>query len=77
MFEDLDTAVLKEICLIDQGQNPQVSMFKVADMNCCLKEAANECRLADCSNALSEMEIQQIERGISAAQRITSKAFQK
>ena len=77
MFENLDPGVLKEICMIDQGQKLHVGTFKVGDMNGCLKEAASECRLGINSNALFEMEIQQIEKGILAAQRIITKAFEK
>lgn len=75
MFENLDGNVLKEISLIDQDQH--IGVFKFVGVNNCLKEAFGVCRRDPDSTELSEMEMQQIERGILAAQRISAKHFEK
>ena len=76
MFEDLNAAVLDEINSIDQARNRQSGQYGSIEISNCLKAAALECRLSPEAKSLSEQEIQQLERGFVAAQRISTKAFE-
>ena len=77
MFDNLDEKVLNQISLIDQIQQDRTASNALIDINTCLKAVAVECRSATASSFLSETEIQQIEKGLHAAQRISTKAFEK
>lgn len=77
MFEKLDADVLHEISSIDRVKNQTSDEPYPTEILGCLKAATRECRTSPESTSLSEIEIQQIERGLLAAQRIATKVFKK
>ena len=77
MFDSLNADVLNQISSIEQVRAHASAGVGLIEINDCLKAAARECRSASGTKLLSELEIQQIERGLLAAQRISAKAFEK
>lgn len=77
MFDSLNKDVLREICLINEGGIRENRHDQLFDFLECFRTAANECRSSPEATNMNEVELQQVERGLLAAQRITSHAFRK